>query len=133
MNLFRLMSLHRLVPFCFLSFCILLLASNFVHAQESAQFSQADIDFFENKVRPVLTDNCMKCHGENPQELAGGFALISRRSIINGGDSGSAFEMDSPKESLLLDVISYEGAYDMPPEGKLPCLLYTSPSPRDRG
>lgn len=81
-------------------------------------FSAEQIEFFENEVRPILDVNCMECHGKDPDRLGGGLALVSRRSILDGGDSGSAVELDDPADSLLLDAINY-GEYEMPPSGKL--------------
>ena len=83
------------------------------------KFSDSDIQFFEEKVKPILSGNCMECHGDDPTEIGGGLALISRRSILNGGDSGPAVDLKKHSESVLLDAINY-GSYEMPPEGKLP-------------
>ncbi len=77
------------------------------------------IAFYENKVKPILTKHCMECHGEDPEELGGDLALISRKTILEGGESGPAVNLENPKSSLLIDVINY-GTYEMPPDGKLP-------------
>ena len=92
-----------------------------VTAQDSKQdinFSDSDIQFFATKVRPILNDHCMACHGSDPDELQGGLALISRRSILNGGDSGPAVDLEEHSESILLNAINYD-SYEMPPSGKL--------------
>ena len=47
-------------------------------------------------------------------------ALISRASILKGGGSGPAVELNRWHESILLNAIHYGSAYQMPPEGKLP-------------
>ena len=99
---------------------LLTLVTSLTLAQEQGPFDRSDIEFFESKIRPILKENCLECHGDDPEELAGGLAVISRRSILEGGDSGAAADLKVPADSLLLDVISYEGAYDMPPSGKLP-------------
>ena len=109
-----------MIQFPIISVCIFCLIVSVASAQERPEFTQADLEFFENKVRPILKASCMECHGNDPEELEGGLALISRRSILNGGDSGSAVDLQSHQESLLLDVLSYEGTYDMPPSEKLP-------------
>src|SRR4051812_21002960 len=41
---------------------------------------------FEEKVRPLLANNCQECHGSKKQES--GLRLDSRQAIIDGGDSG---------------------------------------------
>ena len=76
------------------------------------------IAFYETKVKPILKQHCMECHGEDPEDLGGELALISRKTILEGGDSGAAVNLDQPKSSLLLDAINY-GTYEMPPDGKL--------------
>ena len=77
------------------------------------------IAFFESKVRPILKENCLECHGDDPEDLGGELALISRKMILAGGDSGPAVSLDHPQDSLLLDAVNY-GTYEMPPDGKLP-------------
>jgi hypothetical protein len=77
------------------------------------------IDFFENKIRPVLVENCYKCHSANTK-TKGGLALDSRDSVLRGGDTGPAIVPGKPNESLLLNAIKYDGEPKMPPDGKLP-------------
>ena len=103
---------------------VTLLAHESIAQEETAnsvkeKFSKSEIEFFENKVRPIFAANCMECHGDDPEELRGGLALISRRSILDGGDSGAAVDLDHIDESILLDAINY-GDYEMPPSGQLP-------------
>ncbi|MDA7932703.1 hypothetical protein N9B53_02655, partial [Mariniblastus sp.] len=39
---------------------------------KSAAFTSAQIEFFENKVRPLLIDKCFSCHGPESKPLEGG-------------------------------------------------------------
>ena len=105
--------LRSSIPLRLLSVALVFATIGFASGQESSRFSSADIEFFETKVRPILNDNCLKCHGADPEDLEGGLALISRRTILEGGDSGPAVDLKQHEESLLLDVISYDGAYDL--------------------
>ncbi|MEM7453947.1 MAG: PSD1 and planctomycete cytochrome C domain-containing protein [Planctomycetota bacterium] len=82
-------------------------------------FDEDEIDFFKEKVRPILEANCFDCHGNDPEKLGGGLALISRRMILEGGETGPAVEFDDIEDSLLIDAINY-GSYEMPPENQLP-------------
>lgn len=84
------------------------------------KFAPFQIRFFENKVQPILKQRCLKCHGDDPGDLGGELALISRASILKGGGSGPAVELNRWHESILLNAIHYGSAYQMPPEGKLP-------------
>src|SRR6516165_6276739 len=79
----------------------------------SAQESQ----FFEAKVRPVLADNCFKCHG--PAKQKNGLRLDSRAAILTGGDQGPAIVPGQPAQSLLIKAIGYTDDLKMPPSKKL--------------
>ena len=77
------------------------------------------VDFFKQKVKPLLAKNCFKCHGG--AKVKGGLHLDSRAGIMKGGDSGRAVNLKRPEKSLLLEAINYElEGYEMPPSGKLP-------------
>ena len=70
-------------------------------------------------MHPILEKSCFECHGKDPKELGGSLALISRASILKGGDSGAAIDLEDHTSSLLLEAVNYE-LYEMPPDGKLP-------------
>src|SRR4051794_8862960 len=53
--------------------------------------------FFEASVRPVLVEQCWKCHGAEKQ--SGGLRLDSRESILEGGDAGPAVVLGEPDRS----------------------------------
>ena len=94
---------------------LLLFASIFVcPAWASAQ--QENADFFETKIRPVLVQKCVSCHGPDQQEA--GLRLDSAEGLKTGGDQGTLLPQDQ-QASLLLDVLGYEGDIQMPPDGKL--------------
>jgi hypothetical protein len=72
---------------------------------------------FENRVRPLLVDRCVKCHGPRKQES--NLRLDSRESMMQGGDSGPAIVPGKPGESLLVKAIRHEGDIQMPPDSRL--------------
>jgi hypothetical protein len=84
--------------------------------------SPDDLQFFETKIRPVLADNCYKCHSRDADKIKGGLMLDTREGMIHGGDTGPAIEPGKPEDSLIIDAISYNDAdLQMPPKGaKLP-------------
>ncbi|MEZ6150535.1 MAG: c-type cytochrome domain-containing protein [Pirellulaceae bacterium] len=57
---------------------------------------------FETKVRPVLVEHCIECHGANKQE--GGLRLDSAEALHIGGDSGPALLAGQPSKSLLVEA-----------------------------
>ena len=80
----------------------------------------ADHEFFNNKVKPLLKEHCWECHRDDVDDLGGNLAISSQKSMLHGGDSGSLVNAARDDESLLLRVLSYEDdLYEMPPEGKL--------------
>jgi hypothetical protein len=77
--------------------------------------------FFEAKIRPVLVQQCGKCHSSTAEKLRGGLRLDSREAGRLGGDSGPAIVPGNPDESLLIKAIRYrDKELRMPPKGKLP-------------
>ena len=92
-------------------------------AQETEPtYSSEQLEFFENRIRPVLVEHCYKCHSAEAAkagDLEGGLTLDTRAGVLAGGDSGPALGPGKPDESLLLEVLHYE-TYEMPPAGKLP-------------
>ncbi len=81
--------------------------------------ANADDDFFERKIRPVLVERCYKCHSERGEGVKGGLLLDSRDAARRGGDSGPAVVPGDVDASLLLSALHYE-SFEMPPDGKLP-------------
>jgi hypothetical protein len=83
-----------------------------------APFPPQSIEFFESKVRPLLVEKCLKCHGEKKQ--SGGLRLDSREWALKGGDTGPAVLVARPDESLLVQAVAHTHAeLKMPPSGKL--------------
>jgi cytochrome c553 len=75
------------------------------------------VEFFEAKVRPLLVGRCQDCHG--PDKQKGGLRLDSPGAMRAGGDSGPAVEPGDPENSPLVEAVTYAGAVQMPPDGKL--------------
>jgi hypothetical protein len=83
-------------------------------------FTEQQLEFFENRVRPLLVERCYKCHGNDPDSLEGGLHLTSRELILAGGDSGPAIDLEHPDDSLLLSAVEYGDLFQMPPDSRLP-------------
>ena len=91
-------------------------------AARAAAPSQADLDHFEQKIRPVLVERCYACHSQEAaaqNKLKGGLFVDSAAGLLKGGDSGPAIVPGKAKESLLYKALRFDG-YEMPPSGKLP-------------
>jgi len=89
-----------------------------VHGAEkddnAAANSADNIRFFNEKVRPVLAQNCYKCH---TTEAMGGLRLDSQQGVLKGGDSGPAIVPKDPEHSRLIQAVRQTGDLKMPPEG----------------
>ncbi|EMI21493.1 secreted protein containing Cytochrome C, Planctomycete domain protein, partial [Rhodopirellula maiorica SM1] len=72
--------------------------------------------FFEKEVRPLLSEQCYKCHSE--KSTKGGLRVDSRSSLLMGGESGSAIEPGDADASVLMEAVRYE-TFEMPPSKKL--------------
>ena len=78
-----------------------------------------DLEFFEKRIRPVLAERCLECHGNG--KTKGGLSLDTRGSVLKGGASGPAVVLGKPAESLLIQVLRQtHSRIKMPPTGKLP-------------
>ncbi len=73
---------------------------------------------FEKKVRPVLIEKCVACHG--PEKQKGGLRVDSRAALLAGGERGAALVPGKPDEGLLLRTLAHDGELKMPPKAKLP-------------
>jgi len=72
--------------------------------------------FFENQVRPVLANNCYRCHG--PEKHRSNLRLDSRAGVLAGGDSGPAAVPGRPDDSPMIKAVNYRDL-EMPPGKRL--------------
>ena len=83
----------------------------------------AGVQFFENKVRPVLVDNCYKCHSAKAQQakkLKGELLLDTHDGLLKGGENGRPLVPGKPDESRLIMAVRYtDDDLKMPPKVKL--------------
>jgi hypothetical protein len=86
---------------------------------QSAELSRSQVEFFENKVRPVLANHCYKCHSQNAEKVKGGLVLDSRDGVLAGGNTGPAIVPGNPDKSLLIQAVRYSNPdLQMPPKGE---------------
>jgi hypothetical protein len=80
--------------------------------------SADDSNFFEAHVRPVLVDECYKCHSHDADKVKGGLMLDTREGVLHGGDTGPAIVPGKPDDSLLIKAVRYtDDDLQMPPKG----------------
>ncbi|NOY00501.1 MAG: DUF1549 domain-containing protein, partial [Verrucomicrobia bacterium] len=101
-----------------LTACVLFSATG-LYAADNAM---SGVIFFEKKIRPILVDNCYKCHSSDAELLKAEFLLDTRSGIRKGGVSGrDAVIPGDVVGSHLIEAIRYGNEeFQMPPDGKLP-------------
>jgi len=77
------------------------------------------LQFFEQKIRPVLVQHCYKCHSTQSAQVRGGLLLDSRAGLLQGGDSGPAVVPGDITGGQLLSALRHESV-EMPPDRRLP-------------
>ena len=90
-------------------------------AAAASELAPEDLEFFEQKIRPVLVEHCYTCH--NSTEIAeSGLRLDYRGGLLEGGMRGPAIEPGKPRSSLLLRAMRHPSLdFRMPLGGaKLP-------------
>lgn len=91
------------------------LASFAVGEEPSAKEVEA---FFESRVRPILVEHCVGCHGAKKQEA--GLRLDSAAGLRKGSEGGPVVVPGDVEQSKLIEAIRHSGSTKMPPKGKLP-------------
>jgi len=85
----------------------------------SLRADPGDTEFFEKKIRPLLTERCLECHSPE-KKVKGGLRLDSREGWQTGGDSGAAIVPGKPDDSLIIKAVRYRDKdLAMPPKKKL--------------
>lgn len=78
-----------------------------------------DFEFFERRIRPLLSSKCYPCHSAKTI-ASGGLRLDSREAVRKGGNHGPAVVPRQQDLSVLLRAVSYDDErLRMPPTGKL--------------
>ncbi|HXJ59904.1 MAG TPA: PSD1 and planctomycete cytochrome C domain-containing protein [Verrucomicrobiae bacterium] len=96
-----------------------LLSGNPLVAAPAPKLSAQDAAFFESKIRPVLVENCYKCHSQGAEKVKGGLLLDTRDGVLKGGNTGPAIVPGHPDKSLLLTAVRYQDKdLQMPPNDK---------------
>jgi hypothetical protein len=85
--------------------------------------TKEQLDFFEGKIRPLLSEKCYKCHSAESGKKKGGLLLDTAADTKKGGDTGAGIVAGKPEDSLIYKAITYtDKDLEMPPSssgGKL--------------
>ncbi len=79
------------------------------------------IEYYQQKVVPLLKAACYECHSHAAGEASGKLMLDSLVAMTDGGTRGTAIQPSEPDSSLILKAVSYaDPELQMPPDGQLP-------------
>ena len=116
-----------------------LFSSPLIASGQPAARDPAGVQFFEQKIRPVLVQHCYSCHSTASKKARGGLRVDTRAGLLTGGDSGPALVAGKPEASLILKALRHDEVA-MPPKEKLPDAVVNdfdrwikmgAPDPRD--
>jgi hypothetical protein len=89
-------------------------------AQDPPAPAPEQAEFFEKRIRPVLTEKCFKCHSDQAEKLKGALHLDTREGVLKGGANGPAVVPGDPDRSLLIKAVRWvDEDLKMPPKEKL--------------
>ena len=77
---------------------------------------EAQVIDYRRDVKPIFMEHCVSCHGGLKQ--SGGLRLDTAAAMFQGGDSGPAITPGDLGKSLVIEVLSGEAGFTMPPEGQ---------------
>ncbi|MCU1336138.1 MAG: hypothetical protein JWO19_1719 [Bryobacterales bacterium] len=95
---------------------LVFLCAPFMLLAQSPAATQEQKEFFENRIRPVLAQNCFACHTNSQM---GGLRLDSLSGLLKGGKSGPAVTPGAPEKSMLITAIRQTTDIKMPKNGHL--------------
>jgi hypothetical protein len=102
------------LPRCFPIIPCLIAGLTLSDRNAAAQIPADQFEFFENRIRPVLAQECYECHRSGGKEK-GGLALDHRAGWQRGGESGAVLVPGDPATSRLMRAIRHES-----PDLKMP-------------
>lgn len=77
-------------------------------------YADPDLEHFEKKIRPVLMDHCLQCHG--PDRDDGGLKLDSKAGWQTGGFLGPAIEPGDPEQSVVGQLLKSPNSFPQHPK-----------------
>lgn len=89
----------------------------------AAQASPAPntVEFYAQRVQPILSANCYRCHGGFNHR--GGLSMATRAGLLRGGHDGAVIIPGNAEQSLLIRLVRHAGPADdpmpMPPKSKI--------------
>lgn len=89
-----------------------------VYGRDPEEKFSAAVRHFTLKVKPILSQKCFSCHGDDPDEIEGGLIMTSRDDLLLGGDGFRDVLVPGDAEaSFMMTAVRWEDPdYEMPPK-----------------
>jgi mono/diheme cytochrome c family protein len=97
-----------------MAFCF---AAGTTNAEENKDRAAGE-KMFALKVRPLLAEKCLACHGKNAEKIESGLNLTTRAGMLKGGEvSEQVLVPGDAAKSLLYVAVTWEDpSCEMPPK-----------------
>ena len=105
-------------PIQFASCIVTLAFAASAHADDTKPTAE-QLAFFENKIRPLLADNCLECHSAAKRKTKGGLRMDNREDMRRGGENGTILVPGNPADSAIIAAVEWRGDTQMPPKKHL--------------
>src|ERR1043165_823728 len=102
----KLFTVCGFVATCLLTFAVAVTPQ--ARNSETQPPAQSQIDFFENKIRPIFANNCYKCHSTANGAPQAGLELDWKGGWETGGYDGPVIVPGDPDKSLLIQAVRYD-------------------------
>jgi mono/diheme cytochrome c family protein len=99
-----------------------LISGSTAQAADAAPANPEGLKLFEAKIRPILHEHCVGCHG--PDKQKGKLRLDTREGLLKGGIGDDdkpvqVVEPGNPEKSMIIEAINYKNEdIQMPPPKK---------------
>ena len=81
---------------------------------QPAAAARGQVDYLRD-IKPIFLQHCTACHGGLKQNAK--LRLDTAAAIKRGGESGPGLVVGKPAESFLLEVLTGDAGFQMPPAG----------------
>ena len=81
-------------------------------APAAVEFPPDQVEFFEASIRPLLEENCFKCHSESKAKA--GLKLDRREGWIKGSEYHPVIDTKNPERSLAIKAVRHVEEKDVP-------------------
>jgi hypothetical protein len=72
----------------------------------AAGTTPSDLEFFENRIRPVLAEHCYRCHSAEATKIGGALIMDTKEEFLKGGIDGPVVVPGDPDASRQPDAIA---------------------------